>query len=156
MVLRVLCSTTPSTRTLPLDVPYAEVFNSFGPRTPALPPEHQHQDAPEHQHTPNPEDDRFREIRPETKVCCPGGPSLRIPNFCVVVFLETRSLENYHAFEVSKCNIFSNCSAHGYYILRTSCILKPRICGSFLAFLVRRWGEANARVRDGGERQWLV
>ena len=33
--------------------------------------------------------------------------------------------------EASKRSVLSKCSTHGYYILRTSCILKPRICGSF-------------------------
>ena len=47
-----------------------------------------------------------------------------------MIFLDTSSLEN-HEFEVSKYEIFSKCSTHGYYILRKSCVLKPRIRGSF-------------------------
>ena len=41
------------------------------------------------------------------------------------------SLQNYHEFEVSKYKILSKRSTCGYYILRKSCILKPRIRGSF-------------------------
>ena len=48
-----------------------------------------------------------------------------------LTFLETSSLEDYHEFEVSKYKIFSRCSTHGYYTLRTSCISRPRTRGSF-------------------------
>ena len=48
-----------------------------------------------------------------------------------MILLETSNLENYHEFDVSKYNIFWKCSTHGYYMLRKSCISKPRIRGSF-------------------------
>ncbi len=41
------------------------------------------------------------------------------------------NLQNYNEFEAFKYRSFSKCSTLGYYILRKSCILKPRIHGSF-------------------------
>ena len=58
-----------------------------------------------------------------------GAPNREILTFFLTL-LETSGLENYHELEVSKHESFSTCSAHGYYILRKSRIMKPRICGS--------------------------
>ena len=65
-----------------------------------------------------------------------GGPT--VPALPDNEFLTSRdflvqplNLQNYHEFEALKYEMFSTCSALGRYILRTSCILKPRIHGSF-------------------------
>ena len=43
---------------------------------------------------------------------------------------KTSTCKSCHEFEASKYKIFSKCSTRKYYMLRNSCVLKPRIRGS--------------------------
>ena len=59
----------------------------------------------------------------------PSSPFISMA--CQKNLVQPLNLQNYHEFEALKYDMFSTCSALGRYMLRTSCILKPRIHGSF-------------------------